>query len=259
MKNFYIYIKSLWANRIRPIKALKALRALAANKEDTVQVFHVIDALGGTNRKAFRVFKKSDVGKRILENKVHLIDTLKRKEYLSELPEGSLGKNYYNFIYREKLTPDELVSASEINFDPNKSEEENIFHTRLRDMHDLWHVTTGYGRDALGELSLLAFTYAQEKNRGIGAIVLYGYRIMGKVTRELNFKIDLREVVREGYKLGKEASFWAIADWENLLEKPITEVRAILKAGKPKLYNEVLHEFSIKEENHLRKTTKAAA
>ena len=259
MKNFYIYIKSLWANRIKPIKALKALRALAANKEDTVQVFHVIDALGGTNRKAFRVFKKSDVGKRILENKVHLIDTLKRKEYLSKLPEGSLGKNYYNFIYKEKLTPDELVSASEINFDPNKSEEENIFHTRLRDMHDLWHVTTGYGRDALGELSLLAFTYAQEKNRGIGAIVLYGYRIMGKVTRELNFKIDLREVVREGYKLGKEASFWAIADWENLLEKPITEVRAILKAGKPKLYNEVLHEFSIKEENHLRKTTKAAA
>ena len=146
-----------------------------------------------------------------------------------------------------------------INFDPNKSEEENIFHTRLRDMHDLWHVTTGYGRDALGELSLLAFTYAQEKNRGIGAIVLYGYRIMGKVTKELNFKIDLREVVKEGYKLGKEASFWATADWENLLEKPITEVRSILKAGKPELYKEVLHEFSIKEQNHLRKNTQAAA
>ena len=185
MKIFFDYLKSLWVNRIKPIKALKALRALAANKEDTVQVFHVIDALGGTNRKAFRDFKKSDVGKNVLENKIHLINTLKRKDYLSKLPEGSLGKNYYNFIYKEKLTPDELVSASEINFDPNKTEEENIFHTRLRDMHDLWHVTTGYGRDSLGELSLLAFTYAQEKNRGIGAIVLYGYRIMGKVTREL--------------------------------------------------------------------------
>ena len=259
MKNFFDYLKSLWVNRIKPIKALKALRALAANKEDTVQVFHVIDALGGTNRKALRDFKKSDVGKNVLENKIHLINTLKRKDYLSKLPEGSLGKNYYNFIYKEKLTPDELVSASEINFDPNKTEEENIFHTRLRDMHDLWHVTTGYGRDALGELSLLAFTYAQEKNRGIGAIVLYGYRIMGKVTRELNFNIDLRDVVKEGYKLGKEASFWACADWENLLEKPINEVRTILKAGKPELYKEVLHEFSIKEENHLRKTPQVAA
>ena len=69
----------------------------------------------------------------------------------------------------------------------------------------------------------------------------------------------LREVVKEGYKIRKEASFWACADWENLLEKPITEVRAILKAGKPELYNEVLHEFSIKEENHLRKTSQAAA
>ena len=46
---------------------------------------------------------------------------------MAQLPEGSLGKNYYNFIYKEKLTPDELVSASEINFDPNKTEEENIF------------------------------------------------------------------------------------------------------------------------------------
>ena len=259
MRNFFTYLKSLWANRIKPIKALKALRALAANKEDTVQVFHVIDALGGTNRRAFRAFKKSDVGKKVLENKINLIDTLKKKDYLSELPEGSLGKNYYNFIYKEKLTPDELVSASEINFDPNKTEEENIFHTRLRDMHDLWHVTTGYGRDALGELSLLAFTYAQERNRGIGAIVLYGYRIMGKVTRELNFNIDLRDVVKEGYKLGKEASFWACADWEKLLEKPLTEVRTILKAGKPDLYKEVLHEFSIKEENHLKKTSQVAA
>ena len=34
-------------------------------------------------------FKKSDVGKRILENKVHLIDTLKRKEYLSEFIENA--------------------------------------------------------------------------------------------------------------------------------------------------------------------------
>ena len=82
---------------------------------------------------------------------------------------------------------------------------------------------------------------------------------MGKVTKELNFNIDLRDVVKEGYKLGKESSFWACADWEKLLEKPITEVRAILKAGKPELYKEVLHEFSIKEENHLRKTSQVAA
>ena len=110
----------------------------------------------------------------------------------------------------------EVRQGKYFEIDTKETDEENIFHTRLRDMHDLWHVTTGYGRDALGELSLLAFTYAQERNRGIGAIVLYGYRIMGKVTRELNFNIDLRDVVKEGYKLGKEASFWACADWEKL-------------------------------------------
>ena len=41
------------------------------------------------------------------------------------------------------------------------------FYARLRDMHDLWHVLTGYGRDLAGEATLLAFTHAQTRNRGI--------------------------------------------------------------------------------------------
>ena len=41
-------------------------------------------------------------------------------------------------------------------------------------MHDLWHVVTGYGRDELGEACLLAFTYAQNKNRGVGFIAFVG-------------------------------------------------------------------------------------
>ncbi len=259
MKNIYIYFRSLWVNRIKPLKALRALKALAENKEDTEQVFHVINAMGGSSRKYLNMFKKSDVGKKVLEKKINLIDTLKNKEYLSKLPEDSLGKNYYNFIYKEKLTPDELVSASEIYSDPNKTEEENIFHTRLRDMHDLWHVTTGYGRDALGELSLLAFTYAQDRNRGIGAITLYGYHIMGKVTKELNFSVDLREVVKEGYRLGKAAPFWGCADWENLLEKPLHMVREELKAGNPILYKKVIKEFSDKEKKHSQVEAQVAA
>ena len=97
MKNIYIYFRSLWVNRIKPLKALRALKALAENKEDTEQVFHVINAMGGSSRKYLNMFKKSDVGKKVLEKKINLIDTLKNKEYLSKLPEDSLGKNYYNF------------------------------------------------------------------------------------------------------------------------------------------------------------------
>jgi ubiquinone biosynthesis protein COQ4 len=39
--------------------------------------------------------------------------------------------------------------------------EREFFGDRVRDMHDLWHVLTGYGRDEAGEAANLAFTYAQ--------------------------------------------------------------------------------------------------
>ena len=32
---------------------------------------------------------------------------------------------------------------------------------RTRDSHDIWHVLSGYHRDALGEACLVAFSYAQ--------------------------------------------------------------------------------------------------
>ena len=69
-------------------------------------------------------------------------------------------------------------------------------------MHDLWHVTTGYGRDALGELSLLAFTYAQEQNRGIGAIALYGYWKVGREFQTLILeKLFVRVIKMEKMQL----------------------------------------------------------
>ena len=110
-------------------------------------------------------------------------------------------------------------------------------------MHDLWHVTTGYGRDALGELSLLAFTYAQEQNRGVGAIALYGYWKVGREFPDFN----LRKVIREGYKNGKNATLWSCEDWEKLIKLPIDEVREKINAKKPKLYFNALNNIGAEQ------------
>ena len=247
MENFFIsYIYRLWDNRVKPIKAIKALIALSKNNEDTSQVFHVIDALkGSSDRKYFKIFSKSEIGKKILKERVNLLDTLKDKDTLSKLPKNSLGYKYYEFIYKENLSPEELINASESSKKEfgNRTDDEIFFNTRKRDMHDLWHVTTGYGRDALGELSLLAFTYAQEQNRGVGAIALYGY---WKVGREFpNF--NLRKVIREGYKNGKNATLWSCEDWEKLIKLPIDEVREKINAKKPKLYFNALNNIGAEQ------------
>ena len=68
-----------------------------------------------------------------------------------------------------------MVEASEKDEEEFPDESIAKYGKRLRDQHDLWHVVTGYGRDELGELCLLGFTYAQTKNRGVGLIVLVGF------------------------------------------------------------------------------------
>ena len=245
LKSIYKNIYNLWIDRVKPIKAFKAVRALDRDKEDTTQVFHVIDALkGSSDRKYFKKFSNSDIGKKILESKKQLLDILKDKEFLKNLPKDTLGYKYYEFIYKENLSPEELIDASNnVNIDRGKqgiSKEEILFNTRKRDMHDLWHVTTGYGRDVLGELSLLAFTYAQEQNRGIGAIALYGYWKAGKELPGFN----LRKVIREGYMNGRNASLWSCEDWESLIELPLNEVRKKIKSRRPDLYHDILQKLS---------------
>ncbi len=222
--------------RIQPLKALRAIRALIADKEDTSQVFRIIDALaGGANDRQFRRFVKTETGQRILTEKRNLITALSDRDYLSSLPEGTLGHTYYEFMAEENLTADGLVAASEVIPErDDRTEQERIFGYRLRDQHDLWHVTTGYGRDGLGELALLAFTYAQTRNRGIGFIVLVGSRITRKTLPDVN----VWSVIREAYRNGKKAAWLPQTDWEAMLAKPLPEVRSLLRIAEPRAYRE---------------------
>lgn len=215
--------------RIQPLKAWRAVKALLADKEDTAQVFKVIDALsGGADEKMFLRFMGTETGKRVIAEKRNILQTLNDRETLSKLPEGSLGYRYYQFMSSENLTADGLVEASEVIRDrANMPEAAMIYRNRQRDTHDLWHVSTGYSRDGLGELSLLAFIYAQSGNRGIGAIILFGLRATSRSYPGLG----LWKAVREGYRLGKSATWLPGADWETLLSRPLDEVRAELNLG----------------------------
>lgn len=222
--------------RIQPLKAIRAIRALIADKEDTSQVFKIIDALSGDSvGRGFRRFVQTETGRRILAEKRSLVTTLSDQARLAALPEGTLGRTYYEFMAEENLTADGLVEASEaVERMDLRSDDELLFGARLRDQHDLWHVTAGYGRDGLGELALLAFTYAQTRNRGIGFIVLVGARVTAKSLPE----VKIWRVIREAYRNGKKAAWLPAADWETLLEKPLAQVRADLGIAAPDAYVE---------------------
>ena len=81
---------------------------------------------------------------------------------------------------------------------------------------------TGYGRDLFGEAALLAFTYRQIRNRGIGFIVGVAYlKARGEFAHE-------RVMIRDGWRRARAAEWLPGADWESLLERPLDEVRQTL-------------------------------
>ena len=198
---------------------------LFKNPDDTTQVFRIIRALSGnSDERSFKRFEASETGATILaENRV-LVDRLNDREYLLSLPEGTLGRVYADFTERENISPDGLVDAS--NDAPDRDVDDCpkrvLFGERLRDMHDLWHVTTGYGRDLVGEAALLAFSYRQIGNRGIGFIVAMAYLKADKTVPHE------RAMIRDGLRRSKKAEWLPGADWEALLERPLDEVRRTL-------------------------------
>lgn len=224
------------SNWYQPRAAMHAVRLLMQDGEDTAQVFRIIRAMSGPSRQSgYKRFLKTAVGRRVMARRQNLADVLNDREMLGSLPEGSLGRAYLDFVVRENLSADGLTEASveggRIIPDPDMA----LYSNRTRDMHDLWHVTTGYGRDGLGELSLLAFSYAQLGNLGIAMIIYFGAR--GGVRESGDTRIW--KAIWEGYRNGRRATWWAGEDWEGLLAAPLDEVRKQLKVTPARTYREV--------------------
>ncbi len=220
-------------NRVQPFIAWHALRRLIADPEQTHEVFTVIRALSGPAlEKGLARFRQTEPGQRVLAEKIELLDTLLDQTALSTLPQSSLGRHYLSFVGREKINADGLVEASEEDGQFNHLQGDLMrFGSRQRDMHDLWHTLTEYGRDELGEACLLAFTYAQTKNRGVGVICFAGCLKLRRHYGSGVFRAAWR-----AYRAGNKAAWLPGQDWEALLHKPIDQVRRKLNIESPVAY-----------------------
>ena len=228
-----------WLKSMRIGVALRALNELIDNPEDTPRVFEIVRALGRPAlKRSLRRFRTTEVGARVLRDRIDLIDTLRDRESLAAMPAGTLGRTYHDFIYGESLSADGLVAASmaqgvqAYNF---KDPDLKRFGERMRDQHDLWHTVTQYGRDPFGELCLLAFSYAQTKNRGMALIVVAGAL---RAVRELG--PQALKAVWHAYRAGRHASWLPGEDWAANLGLPVDEVRRQLAIKPPTRYREVL-------------------
>jgi ubiquinone biosynthesis protein COQ4 len=216
--------------RIHPLVALRAVRGLLRDREDTRQAFLLVEALRGkTALRQFARFCGSDGGRALLDGHPSLLAHLSDRESLAALPSGSLGRAYLDFVSDENLSAEALVAASKIRATPPPADDLTWFRERNREMHDLLHVTAGYGRDPLGEACVLAFTFAQNGSRGAAVIATVG------AWRNLRRLGTLRapRAIWEAYRQGRRALWLIGANWEELLAQPLDAVRARFRIVAP--------------------------
>ncbi len=215
-------------------RARRALKALIADPERTDQVFEITRALSGrADVRNFARLLREPGAPSLLTERPDLLAALSDRAALARLPEQSLGRAYLAFMVAGDLTAGGLVDASmqgEADARDGFSVEAGWFFDRLRDMHDVWHVLTGYGRDEAGEAANLAFTYGQIGNPGIGLIVLAA-AALGPRSDGFHWQ---RYLLR-AWRRGRQARFLPAVRYEELLALPLADVRAMLGIDPPEV------------------------
>jgi ubiquinone biosynthesis protein COQ4 len=243
------------STRLHPIAAIRAIRNLTRDREDTRQVFLLMDALRGkTTLRQFARFRQTETGRAVLAEHRQLFDRLSDGKSLAALPPGTLGRSYYEFTAAENLSAEGLVEASQFRETLPTGEDMTLFRERSREMHDLLHIVTGYGRDPLGEACLTAFSFAQTGLKGFAVIATVASQ---RISRARPGQA-VRRAIFEGYRRGRRAEWLVAADWENLLAEPVEAIRARYGIIPPAYYPKVLAAMRAEQAVNAQPTTAAA-
>jgi ubiquinone biosynthesis protein COQ4 len=153
------------------------------------------------------------------------------------MPAGSLGRTIGDWFVREQISAQGLAQASaaaqaQLGIAPPSGDDQRVFGSRLRNLHDVFHVLCGYDRDLRGEAAVLAFTLAQTHNPGIAYLV---YRAL----RNSGWSSETGKLIRQGFRRGRRAQWLLDQDWETLLEQPLERLREQLGVGPAPVYEQM--------------------
>ena len=224
------------APRLDWLHALRSLKRLLNDKEDTGQVFEIMRALNGrSTARGYHRLLTTPEGGRIAYERRELARKLMDDAWLDGLPQGSVGAAYRAFIRSENLSAEGLAvvsrqGAAQID-EPHPYA---WFGRRTRDAHDIWHILSGYHRDALGEACLVAFSYAQ--TGGLGwALIALGAAWRARKGRAHPYV----GAIWQGYRRGRAAKWLLGQDYERLMAEPLEAARARLGLAPPTLYDAI--------------------
>jgi len=214
--------------------AFGAVRRLLANGDDTAQVFRIMKALnvGNTERNLARLLA-TETGGRLAYERVELARRFGDQAWIAQFAPGTVGDAYRRFLATTGYSAGGLAEVSRVIREEEMTHPYAWIGRRMRDVHDIWHVLTGYQADeSLGEACLVAFSYAQVG--GLGWAWIAGAAALKSiaVTRGGLFA----RAVWEGYRHGRRAQWLIGEDYEALMAEPIDAARRRLGIAEPVVY-----------------------
>uniref|UniRef100_A0A1I7TKD3 4-hydroxy-3-methoxy-5-polyprenylbenzoate decarboxylase n=1 Tax=Caenorhabditis tropicalis TaxID=1561998 RepID=A0A1I7TKD3_9PELO len=156
------------------------------------------------------------VGKRLLREKPRISNESVDREWLSKLPNGTLGKHYSDFLVRLNTSPNARPTVKYI---------DNLEHLyvmqRYRETHDFTHIALEQKTNMLGEVTVKYFEGIQYGlPMCVTGGVFGGARLLIKHRREL-LEHNLPWVVEQAIN----ARFFMAFDWENHFEEQLSDIQ----------------------------------
>ena len=214
--------------------AFGAIRKLLADGNDTTQVFVIMRSLNGpVPRQNYARLMQTPAGRQLAYRRVELAERFSDPTFIASFAPGSVGAEYRAFLERTGYTAAGLAEISNLNREPLVEDPYAWSARRTRDVHDIWHVLTGYKADeSLGEAALVAFSYAQSGGLGWAFIALAASLKSLRVTGNAVFA----RAVIEGWRHGRRAAWLLGEDYELLLHEPLGAARERLGIAPPTRY-----------------------
>ena len=219
-------------------KAWHHFKNLIKDKENTAEVSPIFESLPWRGAyDAAVAFLSTTRGQAIRASEPSLVAILDDHAALRKLPAGSLAHAYCDFMEREGLSAQGLVDELDKYRRPDQyfNDQADWYFQRVRDTHDLMHILSGFGRDALGEQCVLAFTYSQQPAL---AHLFLGYAGALEIAKRGTVKVPIFRAVREAQRMGKACPRLIEQPILELLARPLDELRGELGIVPPHFYHE---------------------
>jgi ubiquinone biosynthesis protein COQ4 len=207
----------------RWIAGLRAFRKLIADPADPLHgpIFQLC-VEHSLLRKTTRRLGRHAEGRRLLAERPRLNASTVSLATLAAHPPRSLAHTYAAYFEANKIIP----------FDPALlpvESDHDYLATRLREVHDVLHVVTGYGTDDLGELELQWFNLGNLGWGPLPIIVLLAFVFMGRMKKYGGvWRVCKRAYA--AYRRGRRSRTLASMFWEDFWHMPVGDVRALLCA-----------------------------